>query len=48
MSCPNCGGNMVGDGYTIVRSCENVDLSDFMDVEPDAEPIYCCDVDEKE
>jgi len=39
MQCPNCGGNMEGDGYTIVRHCERVDVPN--DVEPDAPPIYC-------
>ncbi|MCK5016065.1 MAG: hypothetical protein KAS32_03250 [Candidatus Peribacteraceae bacterium] len=39
MSCENCGGTMVGDGYTLVRHCENVDVAN--DLEPDAGPIYC-------
>ena len=39
MNCKTCGGTMVGDGYSSVRHCENVDVP--MDVEPDAEPIYC-------
>ena len=39
MTCPNCGGTMIGDGYTIVKHCENVDIG--LDVEPDASPIYC-------
>ena len=37
--CPVCGGLMIGDGYTIVYHCENVDLP--LDIEPDAGPIYC-------
>lgn len=37
--CPVCGGDLVGDGYTVVIHCENVDLP--LDVEPDADPIYC-------
>jgi hypothetical protein len=39
MTCKNCGGSMVGDGYTLVRHCENV--NDIQDKEPDAGPIYC-------
>ena len=39
MQCPNCGGKMEGDGYTIVRHCERVDAPN--DIEPDAPPIYC-------
>lgn len=30
---------MVGDGYTMVRHCEFVDVP--FGVEPDAGPIYC-------
>ena len=37
--CPVCGGLMIGDGYTIVYHCENVDLP--LDIEPDAGPIFC-------
>lgn len=32
---------MVGDGYTMVRHCEFVDVP--VDMEPDAGPIYCED-----
>lgn len=39
MQCPVCGGTIVGDGYTIARHCENVDLP--LDVEPDVDVIYC-------
>lgn len=42
MNCPNCGGEMIGDGYTIVRHCENVDIP--LDIEPDADPIFCEEV----
>ena len=40
-TCPNCGGNMVGDGWTTVRRCENVDLELVEDMEPDAGPVFC-------
>lgn len=39
-SCPNCGGNLVGDGYTVVQHCENVDITG-MGIEADADTIYC-------
>lgn len=39
MSCQNCGGTMVGDGYSNVRHCEYVDLEGVE--EADADPIYC-------
>jgi hypothetical protein len=38
-SCPNCGGTMLGNGYSSVRHCERVD--DTIEIEPDAGPIYC-------
>ena len=37
--CPYCGGDIIGDGYTIVLHCENVDVP--LDIEPDADIIYC-------
>lgn len=40
MTCPDCGGKIIGDGYTEVEHCENVDVSD-MCLEPDAGIIYC-------
>lgn len=42
MNCKECGGDMVGDGYTSVMYCENVYESvetDFM--APDEGPVYC-------
>ena len=39
MSCPICGGTMIGDGYTTPIHCENVDLDPW--IEPDFGPIYC-------
>ena len=38
MSCPVCGGTMIGDGYTTPIHCENVDLDPW--IEPDFGPIY--------
>lgn len=37
--CPNCGGDLVGDGYTSVVHCEYVDPDPWL--EPDANPVYC-------
>ena len=39
-SCPVCGGTLVGDGYTLVIRCENLDDVP-VDIEPDAGPLYC-------
>lgn len=48
-TCPNCGGTMIGDGYSQVRECEN--LSDqereALGVDyaaPDEGPFYCSNV----
>lgn len=42
MSCRRCGGTIIGDGYTVPRHCERVDLSGCDVVfEPDAGPILC-------
>jgi hypothetical protein len=38
-NCPNCGGSMIGDGYTSVYHCEFTDPPE--DCEPDSGPIYC-------
>ena len=42
MVCKNCGGDMNGDGYSVVRHCENLDLIGEGH-EPDANPVYCTD-----
>ncbi len=39
-TCPNCGGWMRGDGFTIVQHCENYEGNIF-DIEPDTEPLFC-------
>jgi len=38
MSCKNCGGDMIGDGYTVVLHCEYSEV-DYL--ESDAGPVYC-------
>lgn len=37
MTCPNCGGKLLGDGWRTRRHCERVDAAG----EPDADPLYC-------
>lgn len=39
-NCPICGGNIIGDGITVVYHCEFVDISDIQ-VEPDSNIILC-------
>ena len=39
--CKDCGGKMIGDGFTIVLHCEFADDELYFDKEPDAGPIYC-------
>ena len=44
MSCPICGGTMVGDGYTTLRHCEFARDEDIEGKEPDAGPVYCVEI----
>jgi hypothetical protein len=37
--CPVCGGTIIGDGHTVVRHCEHVDVP--MDITPDSDVIFC-------
>ena len=39
--CPDCGGEMVGDGYTSAIHCENAPEEWWFYNEPDANPVYC-------
>jgi len=41
IACINCGGEMIGDGYTSVDHCENADDQLYEFHEPDAGPVYC-------
>lgn len=42
MHCPNCGGYMVGDGYTERVHCERMSIFDEeVRGEPDASPVFC-------
>lgn len=45
MSCPKCGGTMVGDGYTMLRHCEFARPEDLEGKEADAGPVYCVTLD---
>jgi len=39
--CPDCGGTLIGDGYTTVVHCENAEPSKYWDLEADASPVFC-------
>lgn len=41
--CKECGGTMIGDGYSLILHCENVDLWDGEHAfsAPDEGPVYC-------
>ncbi len=41
MTCKNCGGDMIGDGYKIYLHCEYTDTNDI--IEADGSPVYCVD-----
>lgn len=41
MSCPNCGGTMIGDGHNTVLHCEFATEADYEFHEPDAQPVLC-------
>jgi len=38
--CQTCGGDLVGDGYSTIRHCENLDVIGE-GYEPDAGPLHC-------
>lgn len=37
--CPTCGEYLIGDGYSVVLHCPNVDTSSGY--APDSNPVYC-------
>jgi hypothetical protein len=39
-TCPNCGGNIIGDGVTTPLACENVDTA-LVPEEVDGDIIFC-------
>jgi len=41
MRCTDCGGEMVGDGYTTVYHCEYSEEADYEYHAPDEGPVMC-------
>lgn len=41
LTCPYCGGTVLGDGFTTPLHCENADEASYQDKEPDANVTYC-------
>ena len=41
MICPNCNGNVHGNGYTSVHHCENAAEVDYEYAAPDEGPFFC-------
>lgn len=41
MVCRNCGEYLEGDGYTTALHCPNADEAEYEYNEPDANPVYC-------
>jgi hypothetical protein len=41
-SCPFCGSDMLGDGYSTAIHCENAEEERYAYNEPDSNPVYCC------
>lgn len=39
--CPNCGEQLIGDGYSTVYHCPHADENTYEYHEPDANPVYC-------
>jgi uncharacterized protein (DUF983 family) len=42
--CPNCGRELLGDGYTEIKHCEFAKEEDYFDHEHDANPVYCKEI----
>jgi hypothetical protein len=43
MTCPTCGGTLIGDGYNTVLHCEFAEWDDYAYLAPDEEVVYCVD-----
>ena len=39
--CPNCGENMIGDGYTLPYHCPNAYEEEWWYEPPDSGPWFC-------
>jgi len=48
LSCPLCGGSIIGDGITFALHCENANEEDYYYKEPDAPITLCTFKEEKE
>ena len=40
-SCKDCGGEMIGDGYSVIIHCESAVEDSYWFDEPDSGPVYC-------
>jgi len=40
-SCTNCGGDIIGDGFTSAMHCENAEDDTYEFNEPDANVVEC-------
>ncbi len=40
-TCPECGGDLIGDGYTTVIHCEYTEEEVYYYAAPDEGPFYC-------
>ena len=40
-TCRNCGGDMMGDGYSTIVHCESVDRMELAFMGVDEGPVYC-------
>jgi hypothetical protein len=41
MQCVKCGGDLIGDGWTLVIHCENAKEDMYCGLEPDADIVEC-------
>ena len=48
MTCRDCGGDMIGDGYSNVIRCEYSNEEQYIYAAPDEGPFYCNFVEEEE
>jgi len=39
--CKDCGGEMIGDGFTVIVHCENAEEESFFYDEPDSAHVFC-------
>lgn len=46
--CPVCGSFLCGDGYKTVYHCIDAEYDTYCDHEPDAHPVYCVPMEDKD